>query len=318
MHLPRGILAACFAIVFGSVARGDDLSWQARCYTPTNLVQAGPYFFLVDCWHHRVLWSKTLESDPNRWKTLDDDLAGPHSIATDAAVYLIEDTGRNAVVVYRPQGNGFQKIQQVDHVGKRPHRTVYDAPTGAFYVLAAESQDITKLMREGDRVVQRLQKHLDFLEGEYTRSMTIVGEAMYFVSGPDVITKTTYRDGRFEVIRRYRVPDAVNGLSGMNDLVQTEDGGWLATATPGPIVYFRSLDALAAGQYEDLTRRLGLRGTPYYLSRIDGRYYVPQIDAYSGIVSFAWHDRQIGDVRTFMDFGPPTQADADRRAGHPQ
>ena len=189
-----------------------------RCYTPTALVQAGPYYFLVDCWHHRVLWNTQLLGDLAAWKTLDDDLAGPHSLASDGTVFLVDDTGRGAVVVYVPVAGSFHKVGRVGGLGKRPHRTVYDAPTGTFYVLACESQEISKLVRHGEQMAIAWQRPLAFLEGNYTRSMTIVGAAMYFVSGPGSIHKTTYRDGRFQVLARYRVPAAVNGLAGMNDL----------------------------------------------------------------------------------------------------
>jgi len=64
--------------------------------------------------------------------------------------------------------------------------------------------------------------------------------------------------------------------------------------------------------------QLGLRGTPYYVSRIDGRYYVPQIDEHSGIVSFVHRDGRIADVQVLCDFGPATEADVQRRATHPE
>jgi hypothetical protein len=281
------------------------------------LTKLGDYYFLVDCWHHRVLWNKTLESDLAKWRTLDDDLAGPHSVASDGTVYLVEDTGRHAVRVYRPDGDGFRKVQQIDGVGKRPHRIRYDAATRAFYVLSAASQHITKLVREGDRVTVRYSRRLEFLENVYARSMTIDGDAMYFVSTLGFIFKTTFRDDRYSVLARYRVPSELNGLAGMNDVFHTEDGWWYVTATPRPIVRSRSLEALVLGEYEKLDSPLGLRGTPYYLSRIGDRYYVPQISEYNGVVSFVHRDGRIADVRTVFDFGRPQPGDDRRRAERP-
>ena len=307
--------AAC--CLLPAAAAAADAPWQSRCYAPTTLTKLGDYYFLVDCWHHRVLWNKTLDNDLAKWKTLDDDLAGPHSVASDGAVYLVEDTGRHAVRVYRPEGDGFRKVGQIDGLGKRPHRIRYDAPSSAFYVLSAASQHITKLVREGDRVTVRYSRRLEFLKDEYTRSMTIDGDAMVFVSGLGFIFKTTFRDDRFSVLAQYRVPFEVNGLADMNDVFHTDDGWWYVTATPRPIVRTRSLEALVRGEYEKLDSQLGLQGTPYYLSRIEGRYYVPQIGEYNGVVSFVHRDGRIADVRTVFDFGRPQPSDARRRGERP-
>jgi hypothetical protein len=224
--------------------------------------------------------------------------------------------------VYRPAGDGFRKVQQVSGLGRRPHRVRYDRPTAAFYVLSADSQHISKLTRQEDhenhedRLKLRYSKRLEFLRGEYTRSMTIAGESMYFVSGPGTITKTSFRDDRFRVLASYVIPSRLSGLCGMNDLFYA-DGWWYVTATPRRMVRVRSLEMLAEGRCEDVYGQLGLRGTPYYLSLIEGRYYVPQITEHSGIVSFIHRDGRIADVRTLCDFGPPTAADQGRKASRP-
>ena len=148
--------------------------------------------------------------------------------------------------------------------------------------------------------------------------MTIFDGAMLFVAGPGAIVKAGYRDDRYRVLARYPVPDDLKGLSGQNDLLHTGDGWWYLTATPGPIARARSLEGFSRGRYEVVSGQLGLRGTPYYLSYIDGRYYVPQINQSSGIVSFIHRDGRIADLRVLYDFGPPTPADAKRRAIRPE
>ena len=105
---------------------------------------------------------------------------------------------------------------------------------------------------------------------------------MCFVSGPGAIVRASYRDDRYRVLATYALPPN-SGLGGMNDLFHTDDGWWYLTATPGRIVRTRSLAGLARGRFEDVGKSLGLRGTPYYLAQIDGRYYVPQITEHSGI-----------------------------------
>jgi hypothetical protein len=300
-----------------SLASADEEDWRWRCYTPTALVKTGDFYFVVDCWHHRVLWSKNLKADIAFWHSLDEDLAGPHSLASDGTVYLVEDTGRHAVFVYRFADGRFRRMERIGRLGQRPHRIRYDAATAAFYVISADSQDISKLVRTGDRLRLAYTKHLDFLEDRYTRSVTIYGGEMYFVSGPKAIVRTAYRDDSYRVLAVYRLSSGEQGLCGMNDLFHTDDGWWYVTATPKRIVRARSLEEIVNGRYEDVGRQLGVNGTPYYLSLIDGRYYVPQITEHSGIVSFVHASGRISDVRVFWDFGPPTPADRDRKARLP-
>ncbi len=303
------VLGATPASPSAASSPADGDAWQARLFTPTFLDKIGDTYFLVDCWHHRVLWSRKLDGDIARWQTLDDTLAGPHSIASDGELYVVEDTGRHGLRVYRRAGDAFQRVQEIRGMPERPHRVRYDPRTRAFYVVAANSQDIYKLVRDNDRLKQVYKKHLDFLGGAYTRSMTLADGAMYFVSGPGFIHKTEYRDDSFKILARYRVPA---GMASMNDLFATDDGWWYLTASYLKIVRVRSLDDLNAGRFEDVHAQIGMRGTPYYLSKIDGRYYVPVIAQNNGILSFVHEGEKIADVRVLCDFRGENKADVKR------
>ena len=292
-----------------AAAPPDGDAWQARLFTPTFLDKIGDTYFLVDCWHHRVLWSRKLDGDIARWQTLDDSLAGPHSIASDGEIYVVEDTGHNGLRVYRRVGDGFQRIQDIRGLTARPHRVRYDPATKAFYVIAANSQDIYKLVRDKEGIKQVYKKHLDFLGDTYVRSITIADGAMYFVSGPGFIHKTAYRDDSFRVLAKYRVPQ---GMASMNDLFRTDDGWWYLTATKLKAVRARSLDDLHAGRFEDIHAQIGLQGTPYYLSKIDGRYYVPVIAQSNAILSFVHDGDKIADIQVLCNFGGENQADVKR------
>ena len=93
----------------------------------------------------------------------------------------------------------------------------------------------------------------------------------------------------------------------MNDLAFI-DGWWYATSTvPCALVRFRSLDSMA--QHQALHRSLGLcrtfsrresrcsTGTPYFITKFDGRIFVPYIFGCSGVLSFVADGEEIRDVR---------------------
>ena len=305
------VLSISLLLVAGYTARffyrrwQHNIPWQQRLYTPTQIKKIGDLYFIVDCWHNRILYQKTLDKDLAKWKVLDGDLAGPHSIASDSYFYLTEDSGRNKLKVYRRFDDNFSLVQTIDNVGLRPHRTIYDPATSAFYVIAANSQTITKLKRNADRLQVEYSKNLQFLEGAYTRSITILDGYMYFVSGPGRIFKTRYTDDSYQVLASYQVPEA---LKSMNDLYKTEHYYYLE-GTPQAIIRTESLEALAEGKYQDLYQELGLKGTPYYIEYFDGRYYLPQITESSGILSFLEVGDKIDDVKVLFDFGVPTGED---------
>ncbi len=316
-HLAMISAAFCLIVVLGAApasapatsSAADSEGWQGRLFTPTFLDKIGDTYFLVDCWHHRVLWSRKLDGDIARWQTLDDSLAGPHSIASDGEIFVVDDTGRDGLRVYRREGDAFQRIQEVHGLPERPHRVRYDPPTKAFYVIAANSQDIYKLVRREDGLKQVYKRHLGFLGSAYTRSITIADGAIYIISDPGFIYKTEYRDDSFKVLAKYRVPE---GMASMNDLFPTGDGWWYLTASYLKIARVRSLDDLNAGRFQDVHAQIGMHGTPYYLSKIDGRYYVPVIAQNNGILSFVHDGDRISDVQVLCNFRGENKADVKR------
>jgi hypothetical protein len=55
----------------------------------------------VDCWHHRIIYNANLIDPIINWKTLTEEIAGPHSIASNGNLYLMDDTGNHQVLVYK-------------------------------------------------------------------------------------------------------------------------------------------------------------------------------------------------------------------------
>lgn len=297
------LLISCFFVAKPASAQ----NWKGRLYTPTQFVRLGDLYFIVDCWHNRILYSPTLQPDISRWKLLDDDLAGPHSIDTNGRLVVVEDTGRHTLKVYLRGGMHFKHIQTIDNVGGRPHRVIFDKPTNSFYVIGSTTQTISRLTAREDGTGLNLlyTKTLAFLEGAYTRSMTIIDDAMVFVSGPGKVIKTTYRDDSYRVLEEYTVPE---GLGSMNDVFYSGNYFYL-TATPTRIIRVKTLDDLKQGVFEDVYEKLGLKGTPYYLYQQGRRIFVPQITPYSGIISFREEGDEIADLRVHFDYGLPTEED---------
>jgi len=254
----------------------NSMGWQNRLLIPTFINKIGQIYFIVDNGNNRVLFSYALTSDISTWHVLDSNFERPHSIASDSILYVADDTDRNALRVYTYENNLFILVQVVEDLGLRVHRTLYDSKTKAFYAMSSNSQSITKLIRDGELLIIRYQKPLPFLKEFYTRSMSIFGEYMYFVSGPGYITKTKFVDDSYEVVASYKVPD---GMEGMNDLFFSGNYYYL-TSTPnkykecsGEVIRVRLLEDLNRNKplYENIFSHLNTVGSNYYMSAFDGR-----------------------------------------------
>lgn len=290
----------------------NSVGWQTRLLIPTFIDKIGQFYFIVDNGNNRVLFNRMLTTDIATWHVMDGNFERPHSIASDGVVYVVDDTDRNAVRVYTYDNEHFKMIQIVEGIGLRTHRTLYDIESKAFYVMSSNSQSITKLICDEDHLTIRYQKSLPFLKGFYTRSMRIIGEYMYFVSGPNYITKTRFHDDSYDVVAFYKVPP---GMESMNDLFFSGSYYYL-TSTPmnykeeyGQIVRVRTLDDLNKDTpvYEDIFNQLNTCGSNYYISSFDGRFYISQIFHNNRIISFAEkEDGIIADVKELFNFELPT------------
>ncbi|WP_342428555.1 hypothetical protein [Paenibacillus sp. FSL L8-0158] len=177
--------------------------------------------------------------------------------------------------------------QKFSQVGYRPHKTIYDPVTQAFYVIAAPTVFCFK--KAGGILYLAYQKSLPSLQNSYVRSIQIIDGAMYFVSGTNKIVVANHADESFDVIKEIAVP---NELSGMNDIYKIADYYYLTSTqnSTGAIapkcIRIKDLDQLASHQYEDLYDVLGFAGTPYFLEVFDGRIFITEIGDVSRIISF--------------------------------
>lgn len=293
----------------------EKLPWTSRLYTPTLLTKLNETWFLVVCWHHRILFNDKLDPDLGSWQILDDTLSGSHSIASNGTLYVVDNTGSHGLRVYSRKGNVFTLVQEIGDLGKRTHRVIYDPVAKAFFVLSSNSQDLYKFAVEGEKLKLVEHRPLAFLEGQYTRSLTLHDDHLYFTSGPGAILKVRHRDGSYTVVERHTVPEK---MKSMNDVFPASDGWWYLTATPQAFIRTRDLASLARGEYEDLQEKLGFAGTPYYLFEENGRLWIPQITQHSGVVSFKLLDNQLIEREVLFDFGPPAEEDLERMKVFPR
>lgn len=318
MHilLVKKLLIVIFSVtilLFGSsCSKSQPINtYSERLYTPTEITKIKDTFFIVDCWNHRIIYSKFLDVDISKWNVLDSDIAGPHSIASDGEVYLAEDTGRHREVVYKIINGEFVRTQIIDNMGSRPHRTLYDLDKKVFYVLSSMTQELIVLYNENGNIKVKEKIKLPFLEGAYTRSASLIDKKLYFVSGPGRITIAEYETGKVKVNEQFDVPPE---YSGMNDIIKIRDYFYI-TATPQKIIRLKDLSNFNASV--DLMGKLQFKGTPYFISVIDDKIYVPEITEFSGIKSFQLINDKIMNIETINSSGEENEKVKTRKSELP-
>lgn len=287
----------------------ETLNYHGRLYTPTQITKIDGLYFIVDCRHHRILFSNSLEKPLTQWQTLEDDIAGPHSIVSDGELYVTEDTERHRVFVYKKQGDGFVHSQTIENVGLRPHRTRYHAQNKLFYVVGSRDYTVYMFRNIGGQLVKIGAQPLPQLNEQYTRSMTIFNGRMYFSSMQQIMIARI--DG--EKLAHERTIALAKGYSNTVELFFMEDGSGYLSTWRGKLLRFNRIDELGSGTAENLSKHM--LGMPYYIEQFDGRIWVPEVLRHSRIVSYPIAGNRIdfSSKKILFDSGAPTQASQQRK-----
>ena len=121
-------------------------------------------------------------------------------------------------------------------------------------------------------------RKMNKLDNIYVRSFTIMDDEVYFVSGNSTIIRAKLSD--FTILEEYPVPAE---LAGMIQLTKIDNMYYLTISTDitgnqdfATIIRAKDLKDLISGDYEDIYDSFVGGGTPYYISEINGTYYMTE------------------------------------------
>lgn len=247
---------------------------------PTCITKINDTYFISDCYHNQIIYSDSLEAPLTEWKIMADNINLGHTLASDGTVYLADDTDNHSILVYEKKGDDFQLTQKFSSIGIRPHFVVYDESTLRFYALSSMTGElyVFKRLKDSTEVVLEEIRSMEELSESYTRSFTIMGDEIYFVSGPNAIVRARLSD--LTLIEEYPVGPE---LSGMVQLEKIQDWYYITISTDidgnqdaATIVRTQDLHGLINGDYEDIYSLFGEGGTPYYMTTFDGHWYLTE------------------------------------------
>ena len=270
----------------------------------TYVTKIGDTYFLNDCYHDQIICHDNLEDPLTEWSVLTNEVHYAHTVAGDGTVLLTDDTENNRVLVFTKAKNGYIQTQTIEGIGLKPHYVQYDKKRDAFYVWSSITGELYELKREEgtNTVYQSDIKKIDELYGVYVRSYTIIEDDIYFVSGHNNRKIIQANLDTMEILSEYEVPGEI---AGMVQLTKIQDYFYLTVSTDdkenqdyATIVRTKNLAGLIDGDYEDIYDTFGLeKGTPYYITEIDGTYYMTHHRTSENVISFQVIENEITDVK---------------------
>jgi hypothetical protein len=236
-----------------------------------------------------------------------------HTIAYDGEVILIDDTENNRLVAFQELDGSYVHTQTLEDIGMKPHYVQYDEKTDSFMAwssITGEMYIIKRSPKPTDEgiypiYIEKVLK-IDELYGVYVRSFAIMDDGIYFVSGHNnekIIKAVIDEDNDcFRIEAEYKVAPEI---AGMVQITKIEDYYYITISTDNEenqdyatIIRTDSLEKLESGDYEDIYSQFGLSGgTPYYINKIEGRYYMAHHRTDENIIAFDVNDNEIENVQ---------------------
>lgn len=273
-----------------------DSSWSSRLYAPTYLDKINNTWFLVDCWHNRVLWSNEVTADISTWNVLDSELAGPHSISYGDNLYAVEDTGNHQIIFYERVGDVFER-KSIIQTPARPHKITYDNKTDAFWALTSYSGEMLKI-----EVINKVPKitttyRIPVIENSYTRSFTILSDGSFLITANNYgIVHVTFEGNEGKLVNIYPVPYEFSDLNNIKDTEQ----GYVITSNDA-LGYVSELAEIPS--MKNRAQDLGFAGSPYYVSVVENLVVIPEIRNNNSINILKESDSKLTRVNTMHNSG---------------
>lgn len=269
--------------------------------TPAQIKRLGEYYFIADCYHNQVIYSRTLETPIKQWRVMTNDVSLPHSIESDGQVYLVTDTENHRVLVFEWKNGRFQNTQCLENIGVRPHYIEYDEQTQSFFVWSSMTGEMYILKREphtGRVCIQEIRQIKELAE-YYVRSFVLADEQVLFPSGDNGYMILADKE-TLEVVGRFPVTAEIAGMAFVQLI-----GSYFYMTVSSDISYDQSkatmirtkdLNSLADGEYEIIYDKFPTDGIPYYIDSINGLYYMTNHSSKKSIWRFAVENDEIGYV----------------------
>lgn len=269
---------------------------------PTQILKIAGTYYIVDCNHNQIIYSNSLNTELRHWNVMTRNTKSPHALTSDGEIYMAADTDNNRILTFSKSYDSFSPLEVFENVGIRPHYVDYDYDAGQFYAWSSMTGEMYIYERiPGTKSLALAEiRAIPELNGCYVRSFTLLGDVILFPaverSSIVAVDKRT-----FAIVGEYPVPEAMAGMVQVSVVdgyffVTVSTDRWYNSGT-ATVIRAKSLEDIAVGNYTSLYSVFGNNGTPYYISRFDGSYYMIHENAAPNVYRFHAQDGNIFDVK---------------------
>ena len=240
-------------------------------------------------------------------------------------MYVVDNTGNNSLRVYRKiSRKEFEIVQNIDDLGMRPHRVIYNDQNQLFYVLisgkygkkSSKLNNFYALKEKNGLLKIVYETQIEELKNTYTRSITISKDNfIYFVSENSLLI-TKFENLKIYVVKKINLQES---LSGSNDLFLLNKNNIIMTFTNnigGPkAIVTENLSNLEKGKYRDISENF--IGVPYYIDQFDNYLWIPEIRNRNRIVRYIYEKGILKLDKVVFDFQSAKNIDIERKNLYP-
>ncbi|WP_074013333.1 phosphatase PAP2 family protein [Candidatus Sodalis sp. SoCistrobi] len=256
----------------------SENSWINTVYAPTYMVNIDNKWFLVDCWHSRILWNDKLDENLSNWKIMENKFSS-HTLAYDGKKYwATEDTEHGRIVFYTFDGKDFKEFSSIDNLGRRTHRTIFDKERNQFMLLSATTGYFWRISIKDNKA--KIDSHVKLPYSHPAndnhfeiRSFTIHDGLIYFVSSkstPEILVTKNNK----ELTEVKRIPVSQD-FQNMQEIYFFPDGKVFISSDYKKVAILEKIEGIKSAK--NMYDAFEFVASPYFISAYKNNYIIPEI-----------------------------------------
>ena len=118
-------------------------------------------------------------------------------------------------------------------------------------------------------------------------------------------------------IEKKRILMTENFRDGINFITKIGETYFMTAWGSGQIFCFKDFSELGEKNC-NVNEKFGFKGTPYFITNFDGKFYITEIDSHQGIYEFSTDSQgEVREVKEIFSFGEPKKNDIRRKMINP-
>lgn len=273
-------------------------------YTPTYITKIEDKYYIVDCWHHRILCSDNIYKKIKKWIKYADVLGGHTIVTNNTGIIAYDDTDNDKVIFKNTFYNIIEEIeldkylpQNYQYINEhkliRPHFIHYDEEEDIFLIALSWGGGFAVVDCKEEIRVKSLIISKQF-ENSYIKFISKF-EGLFWATTDKEFVGFEIKESDIKIKKRYAIPFEFSKK--INYICKIEDIYLISAWQIGGIYILRNLENLEKYTlWEDINDSFHMKGIPYYISQFDNKLWITEIGSWQGIYSFQVSNGEVKDV----------------------